>query len=109
VLAWPTITQLALLYVVGVSAVVFGIAEAAALSTRPFTGRDRWLGALSAVVALVFGIALLALPRSSLAAVIDVLAVYLIISCVLRLLHALETRAATQPGRPRGVDRSGAS
>jgi uncharacterized membrane protein HdeD (DUF308 family) len=90
VLAWPTITQLALLYVVGASAIVFGVAETAALSTRPVSGRERWLGALSGVAALVFGVAMLALPGSSLAAVIDVLAVYLIVTGALRLLRAPE-------------------
>jgi uncharacterized membrane protein YjdF len=41
VLAWPTISQLALLYAVGASAVVLGVAEAAALSTRPRSSRER--------------------------------------------------------------------
>jgi uncharacterized membrane protein HdeD (DUF308 family)/uncharacterized membrane protein YjdF len=90
VLAWPTITQLALLYVVGVSAVVFGLAEAAALTTRPLNTRERWLGAASAVVALVFGIAMLGLPGGSLAAVVDLLALYLLVSGGLRLVRAAE-------------------
>jgi uncharacterized membrane protein HdeD (DUF308 family) len=90
VLAWPTITQLALLYAVGLSAIVFGVAEAAALSTRPSSGRERWLGGLSGVIALAFGVALLGLPGSSLATVIDLLAIYLIVSGALRLLHAGE-------------------
>ncbi len=57
-LAWPTISQLALLYVVGVSAVAFGVAEAAALSTRLRSDRERWLGALSSIVAFVFALEL---------------------------------------------------
>jgi uncharacterized membrane protein HdeD (DUF308 family) len=90
VLAWPEISQLALLYVVGISAVVFAFAEAAALTTRPHTTRERWLGALSSVVAFVFGIAILALPGSSLAAVIDVFGVYLVVIGAVRLLQAVE-------------------
>jgi len=88
VLAWPTITQLALLYVVGISLIAFAFAEAAALSARPSSGRERWLGAVSGVIALAFGVAMLGLPGSSLATVIDVLAVYLVVSGALRLLHA---------------------
>jgi uncharacterized membrane protein HdeD (DUF308 family)/uncharacterized membrane protein YjdF len=90
VLSWPTISQLALLYAVGASAVVLGAAEAAALSTRPRTTRERWLGALSSVVAFVFGIAMLGRPGSSLAAVIDLLGSYLIVIGALRLLQAAD-------------------
>jgi uncharacterized membrane protein HdeD (DUF308 family)/uncharacterized membrane protein YjdF len=91
VLAWPTISQLALLYVVGASAVVLGIAEAAALSTRQSTSRERWLGALSSVVAFVFGIAMLGRPQGSLNAAINLLGVYLIAIGALRLFQAVDT------------------
>ena len=90
VLAWPTISQLALLYAVGASAVVLGVAEVAALSTRPFSSRERWLGALSSIVAFVFGIAMLGRPGSSLAAVINLLGLYLIVIGALRLLQAVD-------------------
>jgi uncharacterized membrane protein HdeD (DUF308 family) len=91
VLAWPTISQLALLYVVGASAVVLGIAEAAALSMRQSTSRERWLGALSSVVAFVFGIAMLGRPQGSLNAAINLLGVYLIAIGALRLFQAVDT------------------
>jgi uncharacterized membrane protein HdeD (DUF308 family) len=89
-LAWPAITQRALLYAAGVSAVVFGVAETAALSTRPFSARERWLGGISSVIAFVFGIAMLARPRSSLTAAIDLLAVYLIATGGLRVVQFAE-------------------
>jgi uncharacterized membrane protein HdeD (DUF308 family) len=90
VLVWPTISQLALLYAVGASAVVFGLAEVAALSTRPSTSRERWLGAVSGIVAFVFGIAMLARPGSSLEAVINLLGAYLIVIGAVRLLQAAD-------------------
>jgi uncharacterized membrane protein HdeD (DUF308 family)/uncharacterized membrane protein YjdF len=90
VLVWPTISQLALLYAVGASAVVFGLAEVAALSTQPSTSRERWLGAVSGIVAFVFGIAMLARPGSSLEAVINLLGVYLIVIGAVRLLQAAD-------------------
>ena len=89
-LAWPTISQLALLYVVGVSAVAFGVAEAAALSTRLRSDRERWLGALSSIVAFVFGIAVVARPEGSFAAVINLIGLYLVVIGALRLLQALD-------------------
>jgi uncharacterized membrane protein HdeD (DUF308 family) len=90
VLVWPAISQVALLYAVGATAVVFGLAEVAALSTRSSTTRERWLGALSGIVAFVFGIAMLAWPSSSLEAVINLLGVYLIVIGMLRLLRAAD-------------------
>jgi uncharacterized membrane protein HdeD (DUF308 family) len=90
VLVWPTISQLALLYAVGATAVVFGLAEVAALSTRSTTLRERWLGAASGIVAFVFGIAMLARPEGSLTAVINLLGIYLIVIGAVRLLQAAD-------------------
>jgi uncharacterized membrane protein HdeD (DUF308 family) len=90
VLVWPTISQLALLYAVGASAVVFGLVEVAALSAQPSTSRERWLGALSGIVAFVFGIAMLARPGSSLETVINLLGIYLVVIGGLRLLQAAD-------------------
>jgi uncharacterized membrane protein HdeD (DUF308 family)/uncharacterized membrane protein YjdF len=90
VLAWPRISQLALLYAVGASAVVLGVAEVAALSTRPGGTRERWLGALLGIAAFVFGIAMIARPHSSLTTVINLLGVYLIVTGGLRLLQAAD-------------------
>jgi uncharacterized membrane protein HdeD (DUF308 family) len=90
VLAWPTISQLALLYAVGASAVVLGVAEAAALTTRSGGTRERWLGVLASIAAFVFGIAMLARPRGTLATAIDLLGAYLIVIGALRLLQAAD-------------------
>jgi uncharacterized membrane protein HdeD (DUF308 family) len=87
VLAWPTISQLALLYAAGAASVVLAVAEAASLSDRR-DARERWLGAAAAVVAFVFGIAMLASPGRSLHAVITLLGIYLCVLGGLRLVHA---------------------
>jgi uncharacterized membrane protein HdeD (DUF308 family)/uncharacterized membrane protein YjdF len=88
-LAWPKISQYALLYAVGVASVVFAFAEAASLSTR-LDARTRWLGGLAGLVSFVFGVALLASPGKSLKAVITLLGVYLLVLGGLRLVHAAE-------------------
>jgi uncharacterized membrane protein HdeD (DUF308 family) len=90
VLAWPTISQLALLYAVGASAVVLGVAEAAALTTRAGSTRERWLGVLAGIAAFVFGIAMLARPAGTLETAIHLLGTYLIVVGALRLLQALD-------------------
>jgi uncharacterized membrane protein HdeD (DUF308 family) len=86
-LAWPKISQYALLYAVGVASVVFAFAEAASLSTR-LDARARWLGGLAGLVTFVFGVALLASPGKSLDAVITLLGVYLLVLGGLRLVQA---------------------
>jgi uncharacterized membrane protein HdeD (DUF308 family) len=90
VLVWPTISQLALLYSVGATAVVFGLAEVAAISRRSTTLRQRWLGAVSGIVAFVFGIAMLARPEGSLTAAVNLLGIYLIVLGAVRLLQAAD-------------------
>jgi uncharacterized membrane protein HdeD (DUF308 family) len=90
VLVWPTISQLALLYAIGASAVVLGVAEIAALSTRPGSTRERWIGALLGISAFVFGIAMIARPHSSFTTAINLLGLYLIVIGGLRLLQAAD-------------------
>jgi uncharacterized membrane protein HdeD (DUF308 family) len=103
VLAWPAISQVALLYVVGASAIALAIAETAALSTRPNTARERWLGAALSVVAFIFGIAMLARPQGSLAAAINLLGSYLIVIGSVRLVQALDAWRARRRFAPPAV------
>jgi len=88
-LAWPTISQYTLLYVAGAASIVFAFAEVASLSSK-FDVRQRSLGGLTAVVAFVFGIAILASPGKSLHAVIMLLGVYLVVIGGLRLVRAAD-------------------
>jgi uncharacterized membrane protein HdeD (DUF308 family) len=96
VLAWPTISQLSLLYAAGAASIVLAIAEAASLSSKP-DGHEQWLGAAASVVAFVFGIAMLASPGRSLHAVITLLGIYLIVLGGLRLVHAAEAWRHRRP------------
>jgi uncharacterized membrane protein HdeD (DUF308 family) len=90
-LAWPTISQFALLYAAGVASIVLAAAEVAAVSTKADT-RERWLGCAAGVAAFVFGIALLASPHNSLDAVVALFGVYLFVLGGLRLVRAAEAR-----------------
>jgi uncharacterized membrane protein HdeD (DUF308 family)/uncharacterized membrane protein YjdF len=89
-LAWPTISQLTVLYVTGAAAVAYAVTEAASLATAARTSRQRWLGGASSVVALVFGIALLAEPRGSLHTTIMLLGLFLIVLGAIRLVRAAD-------------------
>jgi uncharacterized membrane protein HdeD (DUF308 family) len=87
-LAWPTISQLTVLYLAGASAVLFAVAETTSLATAARTTHERWIGGLSSIAAFVIGIALLADPRGSLRKAITLLGVYLLVLGLLRLIHA---------------------
>ncbi len=92
VLTWPDISGLALLYAIGASSVILAFLEAASLSMRGRSDRDRWLGGAASAAAFVFGVALLGLPRRSSDAMITALGLYLVVLGALRLIRALEAR-----------------
>jgi uncharacterized membrane protein HdeD (DUF308 family) len=94
-LSWPTITQLALLYAIGIFSIVLALLEVASL-TEDRPGHDRWLGALAGIAAFVFGLAMLAFPGRSLDAIITLLGLYFLVLGAIRLVRAL---AAWHAGR----------
>jgi uncharacterized membrane protein HdeD (DUF308 family) len=96
-LTWPTITQLALLYAVGVFSIVLALLEVASV-TEVRSGRDRWLGALAGIAAFVFGLAMLGIPGRSLDAIITLLGLYFLVLGAIRLVQSL----AAWYGRRRG-------
>jgi uncharacterized membrane protein HdeD (DUF308 family) len=91
-LAWPTISQVAVLYVAGASAIAFALAEAAALTATSRTTAERRLGGLASVAALIVGVVMLADPRSSLDTAIALLGLYLLVIGVSRLVRAAAGR-----------------
>jgi uncharacterized membrane protein HdeD (DUF308 family) len=96
-LVWPTITQLGLLYAVGVFSIVLALLEVASL-TEDRPGHDRWLGALAGIAAFVFGLAMLGSPGRSLNAIITLLGLYFLVLGAIRLVQSL----AAWYGRRRG-------
>jgi uncharacterized membrane protein HdeD (DUF308 family) len=96
-LVWPTITQLGLLYAVGVFSIILALLEVASL-TEDRPGHDRWLGAVAGIAAFVFGLAMLASPGRSLDAIITLLGLYFLVLGAIRLFQSL----AAWYGRSRG-------
>jgi uncharacterized membrane protein HdeD (DUF308 family) len=96
-LVWPTITQLGLLYAVGVFSIVLALLEVASL-TEDRPDHDRWLGALAGIAAFVFGLAMLAIPGRSLDAIVTLLGLYFLVLGAIRLVQSL----AAWYGRRRG-------
>jgi uncharacterized membrane protein HdeD (DUF308 family) len=108
VIGSPGISRLGLAYLVGSSAVVLALLEAASLSTRAGRERARWLSGVAAVLAFVFGVAILALPDHSLDATIVVFSLYLVSLGAFRLVRAVEAwfalRESVTEGGEREVD-----
>jgi len=87
-LVWPSISRLAVLYVIGGAAVAFALAEAAALTAADRTTSERYLGAFASIAALIVGIYALAKPGSSLDTAVALLGLFLLVLGVSRLVRA---------------------
>jgi uncharacterized membrane protein HdeD (DUF308 family) len=96
-LAWPAITQRALLFAIGLFSIVVALLEVGSL-TEDRTDRDRWLGAFAGIAAFVFGLALLGSPGRSLDTVITLLGIYLLVFGAIRLVRALAAWRAGHHG-----------
>ena len=91
VLAWPTISERALVYAIGILSIILGVVEATSL-TDAREGRERWLGAGASVAALVFGVAMLASGGRGLDLVATLLGVGFVAIGSLRLVRAVSAR-----------------
>jgi uncharacterized membrane protein HdeD (DUF308 family) len=93
VLAWPDLTELALLYLIGAFALAVGLLEvAAALEFRDVLQRE-WLLALAGVVSIVFGLIFVIRAGDGALALVVALAAYAIVYGVLLVAVALRLRA----------------
>jgi uncharacterized membrane protein HdeD (DUF308 family) len=94
VLAAPGLSRAVFLYAIGAAIVAFAFVEAAALSTRGRSSRDRWIGGVLSVAALGVGIALLAMPTRVFGATVTLLGIYLVGLGALRLIREVAHRRA---------------
>jgi uncharacterized membrane protein HdeD (DUF308 family) len=97
VLLWPTISARALVYAIGVLSIVVGTIEAASL-TDARDDRERWLGAVASVAALVLGVAMLGSGGSGLDLIVNLLGIYFVVTGSLRLVRAFAARRSTHAG-----------
>jgi uncharacterized membrane protein HdeD (DUF308 family) len=89
VLAWPSISALSLLYVIGVYAVLLGLTAIVASFQLPLDGRDTALTVLSGLVSIVFGIVIFAKPGAGALAVLALIAAFALVTGVSQLLVAI--------------------
>jgi len=89
VLAWPGISALALLYVIGVYAVLLGLTVIAGSFQLPTDGRDTALMILSGLVSIAFGVVIFAKPGAGALAVLALIAAFFLITGVSGLVLAI--------------------
>jgi uncharacterized membrane protein HdeD (DUF308 family) len=89
VLAWPSISALALLYVIGAYAVMLGALAIVASFRLPLDGRDTALMILNGIVAILFGIVIFAKPGAGALAVLALIAAFALVVGVTQLVVAI--------------------
>jgi uncharacterized membrane protein HdeD (DUF308 family) len=89
VLAWPEISALALLYVIGAYAVALGILCVGASFRLPLDGRDSASMILTGLVAIVFGIVIFAKPGAGALAVLALIAAFALVTGISELVVAI--------------------
>ena len=97
VLLWPTISERALVYAIGILSIVVGAIEAASL-TDARNGHERWLGAAVSVAALVFGVAMLGSGGQGLDLIVNLLGIYFLVIGSLRLVRAIAAHRSAHGG-----------
>ena len=89
VFAWPGISALALLYVIGAYAVGLGILAVAASFQLPLDGRDTTAMVLTGLASIVFGIVIFAKPGAGALAVLALIAAFALVTGVSELVVSI--------------------
>lgn len=103
---WPSITALAIVWTVGIWAVVVGVIQVVvALSLRKVTGSGWAWGVVSGLVSVIFGVIVVARPTAGLVSIIWVVGVYAIMLGVLLVGFGLQVRRLAQGVAARSEER----
>ncbi len=89
VFAWPGISALTLLYVIGAYAVAFGILFVGASFRLPLDGRDTASMILTGLVAIIFGIVIFAAPGAGALAVLGLIAAFALVTGISELVVSI--------------------
>ena len=108
VLVWPSISALALLYVIGAYAVALGIIAVGGAFWLPIGGGDTALMILSGLVSILFGIVIFAQPGDGALVTLALIAAFLLVTGITELVVAIggerlaesDLKRAFSPPRP---------
>jgi uncharacterized membrane protein HdeD (DUF308 family) len=96
---WPGITALALLWLIGIWAVVIGVLEVVAAVRLRRQLRREWLLGLSGALTALFGILLVAWPAAGVLALITLIGVSAVVFGVGLVAFAVRLRGRRRPAR----------
>jgi uncharacterized membrane protein HdeD (DUF308 family) len=108
VLVWPSISALALLYVIGAYAVALGILAIGGAFYLPIGGGDTALMILSGLVSILFGIVIFAKPGDGALVTLALIAAFALVNGITELVVAIggkrlvesDLKRALSPPRP---------
>ena len=89
VLVWPSISELALLYVIGAYAIALGILAIGGAFWLPLDGGDTALMILSGAVSILFGIVIFARPGAGALVTLALIAAFALITGITELVVAV--------------------
>jgi uncharacterized membrane protein HdeD (DUF308 family) len=89
VFAWPDISALALLYVIGAYAVAFGLIAIIGAVWLPLDGGDTALMVVSGIVAILFGVVMFAKPSSGALVLLALIAAFALVTGVTEIIVAI--------------------
>ena len=89
VFAWPGISALTLLYLIGAYAVAFGVLFVGAAFRLPLDGRDTASMILTGLVAIIFGIVIFAAPGAGALAVLGLIAAFALVTGISELVVSI--------------------
>jgi len=89
VLVWPNISELALLYVIGIYAIFFGIIAVVGAFWLPTDGTDSALLILSGLIAVAFGIVMFAKPGDGALVTLALISAFLLVTGITELVVAI--------------------
>jgi uncharacterized membrane protein HdeD (DUF308 family) len=93
VLAWPGISAVALLYVIGAYAIALGVLAIAGAFWLPIDGGDTALMVLSGAISILFGIVMFARPGAGALVTLALIAAFALVTGVTELIVAIGGRA----------------
>ena len=106
VLVWPSISALALLYVIGAYAVVLGIGVVAAAVYLPIDGGDAALLVLTGVVSVIFGVVIFAKPGDGALVTLALIAAFALVTGFTELAVAIGGKRMVESSLKRTFARS---
>ena len=89
VLFWPSISALALLYVIGAYAVALGVMAIVGAFWLPIDGSDTALMLLSGLISILFGIVIFARPGAGALVVLALIAAFALVTGITELVIAI--------------------